>query len=132
MLGEYASVATLPVKDLTAAAEFYETKLGFKRQSETDFEGGVFYCAGKGMFFVYESTFAGTNQATAMTFQVPPEAFDAEVEGLRSAGVTLETFEMPGLTWSDGVATMDEGGGRAVWFKDPDGNFINVDEIPAG
>ena len=126
MLGDYSPVATLAVKDLAAASKFYED-LGFGRSYE--FEGGVFYTAGNGTFFVYQSEFAGTNKATALSFQVPPEAFDTEVEALRAAGVSLETFEAEGVTWHDGVATRAEGEGRAVWFKDPDGNFINVDEM---
>ena len=126
MLGDYSPVATLAVKDLATACKFYED-LGFGRSYE--FEGGVFYTAGTGTFFVYQSEFAGTNKATALSFQVPTEAFDAEVEALRTAGVTFETFEAEGLTWQDGVATMGDEAARAVWFKDPDGNFINVDEM---
>lgn len=126
MLGDYSPVATLAVKDLATASTFYED-LGFGRSYE--FEGGVFYTAGTGTFFVYQSEFAGTNKATALSFQVPTEAFDAEVEALRAAGITFETFDADYVTWHDGVATMTEGGGRAVWFKDPDGNFINVDEM---
>lgn len=129
MLRDHTPVATLAVSDLTAAATFYEEKLGFTRQEGV--EGGAFYAAGSGSFFLYESQFAGTNKATALSFQVPSDRFDAEVAALREAGVTFETFEAEGLAWADGVATMPDGGPRAVWFKDPDGNFLNVDETPA-
>ncbi|QGF23799.1 VOC family protein [Raineyella fluvialis] len=128
MLGDYTPAATLAVKDLAAATAFYDKTLGLTRRME--FEGGVFYNAGDGAVFVYQSEFAGTNKATSVTFGVPSEKFDQEVNALRTAGVTFETFEGPGMEWNDGVATMQEDMGRAVWFKDPDGNFLNVNEMP--
>lgn len=128
MLGDYQPVATLAVKDLARAAEFYEQTLGCATKGE--FPGGRFYSAGTGTFMVYESQYAGTNQATALSFHVPKDAFDREVETLRNAGVRFETFDAPGLTWQDGVAVME--GFRSAWFKDPDGNFINVEEMTIG
>jgi len=35
------------------------------------------------------------------------------------------TFEMEGLQWNDGVASMGDQM-RAVWFTDPDGNIFNL------
>ena len=124
MLSDFTPVTTLPVRDLEAAKQFYENKLKFT----SDFSGpdGVFYAAGTGSFYLYESQYAGTNKATAMSFQVPADAFDATVDALRGAGVTFETFDFPGITWDDGVASMGENM-RSVWFKDPDDNFLNVE-----
>ena len=82
------------------------------------------YSAGTGTFFVYPSEFAGTNKATAMSFEVPLDAFDAEVAGLRAKRLTFQSFEAPGMVWDDGVAIM--GDMRALWFADPDGNIISV------
>ena len=48
--------------------------------------------------------------------------FDGEVGDLRRRGVVFEEF--PGYTFVDGVAV--EGAWRAVWFRDPDGNLLNV------
>ena len=67
----------------------------------------------------------------------PPGALDAEtkslvaerrqeiIDALRQAGVTFDTFEMEGIEWNDDVATFDEM--RSVWFRDPDGNILNVE-----
>ncbi|WP_432560678.1 VOC family protein [Granulicoccus sp. GXG6511] len=120
MLSDFTPVTTLAVKDLDSARHFYESVVGFS--SGTDVGEGVFYSAGNGRFFIYKSQYAGTNQATAMSFQVPADTFDAEVAALRSAGVTFDTFDAPGVSWDDGVATIGEGM-RGVWFKDPDGNI---------
>jgi len=123
MLSEFTPVPTLPTADLAAARSFYEGKLGFASGDEG--MGGVTYNCGDGMFFVYESAFAGTNKATALTFTVPMSAFDAEVGGLRDKGVTFMTFEAEDLDWNDGVASMGDEM-KAVWFTDPDGNIINI------
>lgn len=127
MLSDFTPVTTLAVKDLQGARRFYESVLGFS--SGTEVGEGAFYTAGNSRFFIYESQYAGTNQATAMSFQVPPDTFDAEVAALRGAGVNFDTFDAPGVTWDDGVATIGEGM-RGVWFKDPDGNILNVDTAP--
>lgn len=123
MLADYVPIPTLAVSDLERAREFYEGVLGFAAQG--DVPEGVVYTAGAASFLVYPSAYAGTNKATAMSFQVPAEAFDGEVATLRERGVTFQTFEMEGITWDDGVATW--GPGHSVWFEDPDGNIINVE-----
>lgn len=123
MLSDYPAVPTLAVSDLQRAREFYEGVLGLSPQGEP--AEGVMYGVGSGAVFVYPSAYAGTNQATAVSFQVPEDAFDGEVATLRSKGVSFQTFEMDGITWKDEVA--DLSGMRAVWFADPDGNILNVE-----
>lgn len=122
MLSEFAAVPVLAVTDLARARSFYEDTLGFSPGQEMP--DGVLYRAGAVDVLVYQSSYAGTNQATAVSFDVPGDAFDGEVSDLRGRGLTFQTFEAEGLSWTDGVA---EGQGmRAVWFADPDGNILNV------
>jgi catechol 2,3-dioxygenase-like lactoylglutathione lyase family enzyme len=121
MLSTYSPMATLAVKDLAAARSFYEGTLGFT-PSRDDVEG-VLYSSGSGSFLVYESSYAGSNKATYLGFEVPDGEFDAEIDNLRGK-VEFQTFEMDGTSWSDGVATMGEM--RGVWFADPSGNLISV------
>lgn len=125
MLAEHDAIAVLAVEDLSRARQFYEGLLGFTPLG--DVGEGVRYSAGSGTFFVYPSAYAGTNKATALSFDVDTDAFDAEVEELRRHGVSFLTFEMEGMIWDDGVATM--GQGRGVWFEDPDGNILNIDTM---
>lgn len=124
MLAEYTPIPTLAVADLEKARAFYEGVLHLT--PHTDMAEGVLYSAGSGTFLVYPSQFAGTNKATAMAFQVPADAFDAEVAALREQGVTFLTFDLPGGSWDDGVASFD-GQGKAAWFEDPDGNILNLE-----
>jgi catechol 2,3-dioxygenase-like lactoylglutathione lyase family enzyme len=124
MLGDHDTIATLAVKDLQVARDFYEGMLGFTPRG--DAPDGVLYGAGSGTFLVYPSSFAGTNKATAMSFQVAGGAFDAEIDALRDHGVEFQTFDAPGISWDDGVASFGEDA-RGVWFEDPDGNILNVE-----
>ena len=52
---------------------------------------------------------------------------ESEVRGLKAKGLTFEQYEMPGVEWSDGVASI-EGMGKAAWFKDSEGNILCLDE----
>ena len=129
MLSNYTPIATVPTADLARARAFYEGTLGVGGGAQMAVSGDVFYTCGSSGFLLYSSQFAGTNQATTLAFQVDEDGFDAEVARLRDAGVSFDTFEMEGLNWVDGVATMDEG--KAVWFRDPDGNILNLTTMQA-
>ena len=122
MLSNHTPIATLPTSDLTKARGFYENTLGLSVRR--DDVGGVAYNCGGGTLFLYESEYAGTNKATAASFDVPLEQFDTEIGELRAKGVDFLTFDIEGLEWNDGVASM--GDMKAVWFTDPDGNILNV------
>jgi catechol 2,3-dioxygenase-like lactoylglutathione lyase family enzyme len=123
MLSDITPVATLPTADMARARGFYEGTLGLTPQREG--MGGVSYACGDGTVFVYESQYAGTNKATAVSFNVATTAFDDEVATLRDKGISFMTFEAAGLDWNDGVGSMG-GGMKTAWFTDPDGNILNI------
>ena len=124
MLADHAAIPVLAVTDLDRARAFYEGTLGFT--SGPPVPDGVLYGTSNGGFLVYPSAYAGTNKATAISFQLSAEAFDSEISALRDAGVEFQTFEVPGeATWTDGV--LSDGAMRAAWFTDPDGNVLNVE-----
>jgi len=133
MLSDHPATPCLAVRDLEAARRFYEDVLGFRRQelpgAGDDDVMGTFYATANGGLLVYPSTFAGTNQATAVSFQVDEAAFDAEADALRSRGIVFQTFDAPSGTWSDGV--LSEGSMRSLWFADPDGNILNLEAAGA-
>jgi len=123
MLSSYTPVATLPSSDLSKARTFYHDTLGLT--VDRDVMGAVTYTCGGGHLFVYESAYAGTNKATSVTFDIPVAEFDTEVDGLRAKGIEFLTFDMDGVEWNEGVASMGEEI-KAVWFTDPDGNILNL------
>lgn len=130
MLSDHLAMPCLAVRDMDRAKQFYEGTLGF-RSAEVpgmdDDTTGVVYATKDGGILVYPSQFAGTNKATAASFSIADEAFDAELAALRAAGITFQTFDLPGGTWSDGVLV--DGPMRSAWFADPDGNVLNVEAI---
>jgi catechol 2,3-dioxygenase-like lactoylglutathione lyase family enzyme len=122
MLGDKDAIATLAVKDLQAAKRFYEGALGLK---PVDAEGDevIVFASGKTKINVYRSRYAGTNQATALTWVVGDELADI-VRALKSKGVAFEHYDMPGMTREGDVHVA--GDMNVAWFKDPDGNILNV------
>jgi catechol 2,3-dioxygenase-like lactoylglutathione lyase family enzyme len=119
MLGERQANATVAVRDLNSAKRFYESSLGLK-QIDAEGDEAVVYAAGPARLTVYRSQFAGTNQATAVTWNVGDD-IEREVQQLKSKGVTFEHYDMP-MMKRDGDIHVAEGT-RAAWFKDPDGNI---------
>ncbi len=122
MLGDKNAIATIAVSDMQRARDFYENTLGL--EVGEDLEGAIFYKSGSSVVLVYVSEYAGTNQATAASWGAGDD-FDAIVDDLRSKGVTFEHYDDLPETPRDGdVHTI--GDARAVWFKDPDGNILNL------
>jgi catechol 2,3-dioxygenase-like lactoylglutathione lyase family enzyme len=127
MLSELTPMATLATSDLERSRKFYEGMLGLSEMpgsDDADMSGGVVYKCGGGAIFVYESEYAGSNEATSVTFRATEEQFDKEVDRLRHKGIDFMTFEFEGVTWDGDVADIE--GARSVWFTDPDGNILNI------
>ncbi|MET0679409.1 MAG: VOC family protein [Burkholderiales bacterium] len=122
MLGNKDAVANIAVKDLQAARKFYEGTLGLKAVG-TEGDDLVAFRSGGSTLFVYRSDFAGTNKATAVTWNVGDEV-DATVRDLKAKGVAFEHYTMPGMKLEGDVHVGD--GMRIAWFKDPDGNVLSV------
>jgi catechol 2,3-dioxygenase-like lactoylglutathione lyase family enzyme len=122
MLENKEAIATLAVKDIKVAAKFYEETLGLKRSGRED-EGGITYATGKAKLFVYQSSYAGTNRATAATWVVGDDV-DGTVRALKGRGVTFEHYDLPGMKLEGDVHVAK--GMKAAWFKDPDGNIHAV------
>ena len=120
MLADKSAMATIPVKDLAAAKKFYEGTLKFKKLEEEG-EEAVTYQTGKSEVVVYRSDFAGTNRATAATWDVGDD-IEGIVKDLKTKGVPFEHYEMPGMQLQGDIHVAD--GMKAAWFKDPDGNIL--------
>ena len=122
MLKDKDAIATVAVRDLQAARNFYERTLGLKLV-HTEGEEALTYQAGKSQLLVYRSQYAGTNKATAVTWMVG-EDVERLVRDLKAKGVAFETYDMPDMTVHDNVHSA--GGMKVAWFKDPDGNIHSL------
>jgi catechol 2,3-dioxygenase-like lactoylglutathione lyase family enzyme len=121
MLGTRNAVANLATKDLDKARLFFTRTLGLKEISQEGDEL-ITLASGDSNINVYRSDFAGTNKATAVTWEV--DDIDAEVAALKEKGVTFEHYDMPGLTRQGDLHVADDY--KIAWFKDPDGNILNI------
>ena len=120
MLGSKDAIATIAVKDLSAAARFYTDTLGLKNEGG-DQTAAIMYTSGSTKVLVYQSEFAGSNKATTANWAVGAD-LESVVEGLAKKGVKFEHYDMPGVTRQGDVH--DAGGQKIAWFKDPDGNIL--------
>jgi len=122
MLRDTDAVANLAVKDLKKAKSFYEGTLGLEPVS-VEGDELIVYRSGKTTLNVYRSKEAGTNRATAVTWEVG-EDVNKVVQDLKAKGVRFEHYDMPGLELDGDVHVGS--GMKVAWFKDPDGNILNL------
>jgi catechol 2,3-dioxygenase-like lactoylglutathione lyase family enzyme len=120
MLVQADAIPTIGVKNLKEAKEFYETKLGLTPLGNST-EYVQLYKSGNSTIEIYQSDFAGTNRATAMTWAVGDE-IEKDVEALRNRGVEFERYEMPDTKLEGDIHVMKDM--KTAWFKDPDGNIL--------
>ena len=123
MLGKANATPMIAVKDLDRARTFYADTLGLETRDEM---GGEVLTVKSGdtMISVYRSEFAGTNKATALTFDV--DDIEGEVRELKDKGIFFEQYDMPGLERQGDLYVAQ--GMKTAWFKDPDGNILSLFE----
>jgi catechol 2,3-dioxygenase-like lactoylglutathione lyase family enzyme len=122
MLGSKNAIANIAVRNLDTARRFYEGTLGLKALG-TEGEELVAYKSGTSTLYVYRSENAGTNRATAVTWEVGKQV-DKLVRELKAKGVAFEHYDLPGLKVEGDVHVGE--GMRIAWFKDPDGNILSI------
>lgn len=124
MLAANDAVATVAVTDLDRAREFYGDTLGLKESSEDGMEDMVAtFHSGASTLLLYKSEYAGTNQATSVTWEVDNVA--NEVETLKKKGVAFQHYDFPDARLEGDVHVFGDRVHNA-WFKDPDGNILAI------
>lgn len=124
MLSDARVGAALPCQDLERAKNWYKEKLGLSPSEENP--GGAYYkCAEGTEFFLFPSAGKSDGSFTQVGFTVTD--VEAEVAEFKKAGVTLEQYDMPGLTTDEnGITVLD--GDKGCFFRDSEGNMIAVFE----
>lgn len=122
MLGNKDAIANIAVKDLETARRFYEDTLGLKPVG-AEGEEVIVFRSGNSTLNVYRSQYAGTNQATAVTWTIGDDV-EGAVRALKAKGVRFERYDMPGVAHAGDVHVF--GDMKVAWFKDPDGNILNI------
>ena len=109
----------LAVKDVARARRFYTDTMGLQEDRD-GMDGVLQFRSGDAVFVVYPSEYAGTNEATALTWVVGDQ-LEKVVEALRAKGVTFEHYDLPDTVRKGDIH--QSGPIRNAWFKDPDGNI---------
>jgi catechol 2,3-dioxygenase-like lactoylglutathione lyase family enzyme len=124
MLDRFRFYAVLAASDLERAKLWYRDKLGLEPKEEM--EGGAWYQVGEGSWlFLYLTGSAGTAQNTVAGWTV--EDIGSVMTELRDRGVTFEEYDIPGMKTENGL--MASGPYKAAWFKDSEGNTLELSEV---
>lgn len=122
MLSSKNAIANIATKNIKVAKKFYEETLGLEVVGD-QMEQLYVFKSGESIIFVYQSEFAGTNKATAVSWNVGDE-IESIVKDLKSKGVTFEHYDNIPMQL---VGDIYQGGDMKIaWFKDPDGNILSL------
>jgi catechol 2,3-dioxygenase-like lactoylglutathione lyase family enzyme len=125
MLDQFPLHAALAAQDARRAREWYEAKLDLTPDQES--EGSLWYRLGEGTWLhVYETPSAGTAQNTVAGFTV--QGIESLMDELRRPGVVFEQYDMPNR--ENGLASFETA--KSAWFKDSEGNILELSEPLAG
>lgn len=123
MLRDMNATATVAVKDINVADDFYRNKLGLAPVGDNKDPEVRLFKSGNTTIEVYKSDFAGTNKATTLTWGVGDD-IENEVKNLTSKGIEFEHYNMPEMHVEGDIHVMNNGQMKVAWFKDPDGNIL--------
>ena len=124
MLGEYPIDVVLLATDLEASKDFYLNKIGLEILDESAY-GIQFKCGGGSRLGISKSTVGTADSQTQAAWRVRDLA--AELAELRSRGVKIEEYDLPGLKTVDGVAEVPFG--LMAWFIDPGKNCVGIIQL---
>ena len=126
MLKDKTSSAIVAVGDIARARDFYRNILGLDLLDNSMGEVLVFR-TGDTKLIVYRSEFAGTNKANAVEWGVGDE-IGLIAAALKDRGVRFEHYaDMPGVQLKGDVHVA--GDMKMVWFRDPDGNILHLNNM---
>jgi catechol 2,3-dioxygenase-like lactoylglutathione lyase family enzyme len=124
MLGDHPIHPVLLSKDLAAAREFYHDRIGLEILTDSE-EAVVFRCGNGTHLDVTRSTVGTADEQTQAGWEV--DDLRAEVAELRSRGVKVEDYDLPGLKTEDGIA--DLGFAWMAWIVDPGKNALAIIQL---
>lgn len=124
MLGDHPIDVVLLATDLESSKQFYAGQLGLEILNESE-EAITYKCGGDSQLAVTKSTTGTADEQTQAGWRVDDLA--AELAELRSRGVEIQEYDMPGLKTVDGVA--DLGFALIAWIVDPHRNALEIMQL---
>ena len=127
MLGEFPMSARLAASDIGRARTWYEEKLGLAPEREEMGGAGLWYRCGTTWFYLYQTESAGTAMNTVGGWELT--GIEAVMAEMRSRGVVFEDYDFGEMKTVEGLLTVPPGY-KAAWFKDSEGNTLELTEVP--
>jgi catechol 2,3-dioxygenase-like lactoylglutathione lyase family enzyme len=124
MLGDHPIDVVLLATDLETSRDFYAGKLGLEILNESE-EAITYKCGGDSQLAVTTSTTGTADEQTQAGWRVTD--LGAELAELRSRGVEIQEYDMPGMKTVDGVA--DLGFAWMAWIVDPHRNALAIMQL---
>jgi catechol 2,3-dioxygenase-like lactoylglutathione lyase family enzyme len=121
LLSEHPIDVVLLATDMDASKDFYANKVGLPIVDESP-AAVTFRCGGASRLVVSKSSVGTSDEQTQASFRVAD--VKAEAAYLRSKGVTIQEYDLPGLKTVDGIA--DIGFALMAWFIDPGKNCVGM------
>jgi predicted enzyme related to lactoylglutathione lyase len=121
LLSEHPIDVVLLATDMEASKDFYANKVGLPIVAESP-AAVTFKCGGSSRLVVSSSSVGTSDEQTQASFRVAD--VKAEANYLRSKGVKIEEYDLPGLKTVDGIA--DIGFALIAWFIDPGKNCVGM------
>jgi catechol 2,3-dioxygenase-like lactoylglutathione lyase family enzyme len=124
MLGDYPIDVVLLATDLDASRDFYRDKVGLQIVTENP-NAVTFKCGNGSQLAISKSSVGTADEQTQAAWRVAD--LEEELASLRSRGVEIQEYDLPGLKTVDGVA--DIGFARMAWFIDPGKNCVGIMQL---
>ena len=128
MLGGVPMSARLAAVEIGRARAWYEEKLGLTPEREEMGGTGLWYRCGPTWFYLYQTATAGTAKNTVGGWEV--KGIEAVMAELRDRGVVFEEYDFG--AWKTVNGLMQDGGFKAAWFIDSEGNTLELTEVAEG
>ena len=114
--------AVLQAGDVDRARKFYGGTLGLHTEDAPGGNELVVHAGGGTQLLLYHSEMTQPSDSTVAMWGV--DDLKMTMAELRDRGIQFEDYDMTYLKTVDGIA--EDASGWAAWFKDSEGNIINV------
>lgn len=117
--------ANVAVKDLNRALKFYNEILGLKTMSFTDFFGAAISSEGTSISLAVRQHVDSDEDCVNFTVK----DIKATIKELESRGVASNDYDTDQLKTTDHISEYK--GFQAAWFKDSEGNTLQINQSPS-
>ena len=124
-LGNAQIAANVAVQDLQRALKFYEEKLGLKTMAFTDFFGAAISSDGTMVSLAQREKKESDEDSVNFTVK----DIKGTIKELESRGVEFNDYDTDRLKTVDHISEYK--GFQAAWFKDSEGNTLQINQSPS-